>query len=47
MRWARHVAWIGEGRDVYRVFVGKTEGSIILGRNKRRWVDIFRLLLKK
>jgi hypothetical protein len=26
MRWARHVACKGEGRKVYRVFVGKPEG---------------------
>jgi hypothetical protein len=27
MRWVGHVAWMGEGRDVYRVFVGKPEGK--------------------
>jgi hypothetical protein len=27
MRWAGHVARIGEGRDVYRVLVGNPEGK--------------------
>jgi hypothetical protein len=27
MRWAGHVAHIGEGRNVYRVLVGKSEGK--------------------
>jgi hypothetical protein len=26
MRWAEHVARMGEGRDVYRVLVGGPEG---------------------
>jgi hypothetical protein len=32
MRWAGHVARMGEGRNVYRVFVGKAEGKRPLGR---------------
>ena len=32
MRWAGHVARMGEGRDVHRVLVGKPEG-------KRPWED--------
>jgi hypothetical protein len=39
MRWAGHVARIGEGRGVYRVLVGRTEGKRQLGRPKRRWED--------
>ena len=31
MRWAGQVARTGEGRDVYRVFVGKPGGKIPLG----------------
>jgi hypothetical protein len=30
MRWAGHVARMGEGRNVYRVLVGKPEGKIHL-----------------
>ena len=37
MRWAGHVAHMGEGRDVYRVLVGKLEGKRPLGRPRRRW----------
>ena len=39
MRWARHVARMGEGRGVYRVLVGKPEGKRPLGRPRRRWED--------
>jgi hypothetical protein len=28
-----------EGRNVYRVLVGKPEGKITLGRPRRRWED--------
>jgi hypothetical protein len=31
MRWAGHVARMGEGRGVYRVLVGKPEGKRPLG----------------
>ena len=40
MRWAGHVAHIGEERGVYRVLLGKPEGTRPLGRPRRRWVDI-------
>ena len=39
MRWAGHVARMGEERRVYRVLVGKPEGRRLLGRPRRRWVD--------
>ena len=37
MRWAGHVARMGEGRGVHRVLVGKPEGKRPLGRPIRRW----------
>jgi len=37
MRWAWHVARVGEERDVYRVLVGKPEGKRPLWRPRRRW----------
>jgi len=37
MRWAGNVARMGEGRGVYRAFVGKPEGKRPLGRPRRRW----------
>jgi hypothetical protein len=39
MRWAGHVARMGEKRNVYRLLVGKSEGKSPLGRPRRRWVD--------
>jgi len=39
MRWAGHVAGMGEKRGVYRVVVGKPEGKRPLGRPRRRWDD--------
>jgi hypothetical protein len=39
MRWAGHVARMGEGRKVYRVFVGKPEGKRPYERPRRRWED--------
>jgi hypothetical protein len=39
MRWAGHVEGMGEGRDVYRVLVGRSEGKRPLGRPRRRWED--------
>jgi len=39
MRWAGHVACVGERRGVYRVLMGKPEGRRPLGRPRRRWED--------
>ena len=39
MRWAGHVALMGEGRGVHRVLVGKPEGKRPLGRPRLRWDD--------
>jgi hypothetical protein len=39
MRWAGHVARMGEERGVYRVLVGKPEGKRPLGSPRRRGVD--------
>jgi len=37
MRWAGHVARMGEGRRVHRVLVGKPEGKRPFGKFRRRW----------
>jgi hypothetical protein len=37
MRWAGHVALLGEKREVYRVLVGKPEGKRPLGRTRLEW----------
>jgi len=47
MRWAKHVARMGEKRGVYRVFLGKLEGRRPLGRPRRRWVDNIRMDLQE
>jgi len=39
MRWAGHVACMGEGSSVYRVLVGKPEGKRPLGRPRHKWED--------
>jgi hypothetical protein len=39
MRWAGHVARIGEKRNVYKLLVRKPEGKRPLGRPRRRWID--------
>ena len=47
MRWAGHVARMGERRGVYRVLVGKPEGKRPLGRPRRRWEDNIKMDLQK
>jgi hypothetical protein len=43
MRWAGHVARIGEKKNTYRIFVGNSEGKRPLGRLRHRWVDNIRM----
>ena len=47
MRWAGHVARMGEKTGVYRVVVGKSEGKRPLGRPRRRWLDNIRVDLQE
>jgi hypothetical protein len=47
MRWAGHVARMGEKRDVYRVLVGKPERKRQLGRPRLRWEDNIKMDLWK
>ena len=47
MRWAVHVARMGEGRGVHRVLVGKPEEKRPLGRPRRRWEDNIKLDLQE
>ena len=47
MRWAGHVACMGEERGVYRVLVEKPEGKRPLGRPRFRWVDNVRMDLQE
>jgi len=47
MRWARHVARMGEEKGVYRVLMGKPEGKRPLWSSRRRWVDNIRMDLQE
>jgi hypothetical protein len=47
IRWAGHVARMGEERNVYRVLMGKPEGKRPLGRPRRRWEDEIRMDLRE
>jgi hypothetical protein len=47
MRWAENVARMGEGRNVYRVLVGKLEGKRQLERPRRRWEDGIKIDLRE
>ena len=47
MRWAGHVARMGEERGVHRVLVGKPEGKRPLGRPRRMWEDNIKMDLQE
>jgi len=47
MRWAGHVARMGEETGVYRVLREKPEGRRLLDRPRRRWVDNIRTDLQE
>jgi hypothetical protein len=43
MRWAGHVAQMGENRNAYRLLVRKPDGRRPLGRLRCRWLDTIRM----
>jgi len=47
MRWAGHVAHMGEDRGVHGLLVGKLEGKRPLGRPRRRWEDNIKMDLQE
>ncbi|KAJ4444042.1 hypothetical protein ANN_05831 [Periplaneta americana] len=47
LRWAGHVARMGEFRNAYRVLVGRPEGKIPLGRPRHRWEDNIKMALRE
>ena len=47
MRWAGHVARMGERRGLHRVLVGKPEGTRPLERPRRRWEDNIKMDLQE
>jgi hypothetical protein len=46
MRWAGHVAPMGEKRNAYRILVGKPEGKRPLGRPRSSWLDNIKMDLR-
>jgi len=47
MRWAEHVAPIGEIRNAYKIMVGKPEGKSSLRKSRRRWESNIRIGLEE
>jgi hypothetical protein len=47
MRWAGHVACMGEGRNVHRVLVRKPEGKRPLERPRRRWENGMKMVFRE
>jgi hypothetical protein len=47
MKWAGHVARMGDGRGAYRVLVGRPESKRPLGRPRRRWEDNVKMGLRE
>jgi hypothetical protein len=47
MRWAGHVARMGEGRAAYSILVGTPEGRRPLGRPRRRWENNIKMELQE
>jgi hypothetical protein len=47
MRWAGHVARMGEERGVHRVLMGKPDEKRPLGRPRRRWEDNIKMDLQE
>ncbi|KAJ4443425.1 hypothetical protein ANN_05093 [Periplaneta americana] len=47
LRWAGHVARMGESTNAYRVLVGRPEGKRPLGRPRRRWEDNIKMDLRE
>jgi hypothetical protein len=47
MRWAGHVALMGDKRSVYRILVGKPEGKRPLVRPRYRWGAILKWILER
>jgi hypothetical protein len=47
MRWAGHMARMGEGRGVHRVLVGRPEGKRPLERHRRSWEDNIKMHLSE
>jgi hypothetical protein len=47
MRWAGHVARMGDKRNACRILVGNPEGKRPLGRPRCRWMDNIKMYLRE
>jgi hypothetical protein len=47
MRLEGHVACVGRKKNVYQVFMGKSEGKRLLGKHAHRWEDNIKIDLKE
>jgi hypothetical protein len=47
LRWAGHVARIGEMRNGHRILIEKPDGKRPLRRSRNRWKDIFRMNIRE
>jgi hypothetical protein len=47
MRWPGRVAWMEEGRSMYRILVGKPKGKRPLRRPRHRWKDGIKMDLRE
>jgi hypothetical protein len=47
MRWAGHVARMGEEKNAYGTLVGKPERKRSLGKPRRRWLDNIKMNLRE
>jgi hypothetical protein len=47
IRWAAHVACMGQKRGAYRILVGRPEGRQPLGRPRCRWEDNIKMGLQE
>jgi len=47
MRWAGHVARMGDTKGVYSVMVGKPEGKRPFGRTRNRWEVNIKMVIQE
>jgi hypothetical protein len=47
MKWAGHVACMGEMSNAYKIFIRKPEGKRPVGRPRRSWEDNIRMYLRE
>jgi hypothetical protein len=46
MMWSEHIIYMGDRKCGYMIFMGKPEGTMSLGRPRRRWKDNIKIDFK-